>query len=387
VSPAAGDHEAGHLANPAPRDRGAGRPVSPAAGDRDGPQAVIPVTPLLDISELSVRFGPVRAVDRVSLQLPPGPRGLGLVGESGSGKTTIGRAVLRLVPMAGGSIRFAGKDIAGLRGKALQDYRRAAQIVFQDPDGVLDPRMRVGATLGEVLVTHRMAGRRAAAEQARALLAEVGLDPAFAVRYPHQLSGGQRQRVSIARALSVRPRLVVLDEPTSALDVRAQAAILALVGRLRAQRSLAYLLITHNLGIVSELCEQTAVLYLGRVAESGPTGALLGRPAHPYTRALRSAVPEIGPGGGRPRVILPGEPPDATRPPPGCVFHPRCPLAVDRCRTEVPLLRPVGPGRLAACHRAEEVLATASPWPGPQAATTAEGSAPGPAAAAPPAGA
>jgi oligopeptide/dipeptide ABC transporter ATP-binding protein len=387
VSPAAGDHEAGHLANPAPRDRGAGRPVSPAAGDRDGPQAVIPVTPLLDISELSVRFGPVRAVDGVSLQLPPGPRGLGLVGESGSGKTTIGRAVLRLVPTAGGSIRFAGKDIAGLRGKALQDYRRAAQIVFQDPDGVLDPRMRVGATLGEVLVTHRMAGRRAAAEQARALLAEVGLDPAFAARYPHQLSGGQRQRVSIARALSVRPRLLVLDEPTSALDVRAQAAILALVGRLRAQRSLAYVLITHNLGIVSELCEQTAVLYFGRVAESGPTGALLGRPAHPYTRALRSAVPEIGPGGGRPRVVLPGEAPDATRPPPGCVFHPRCPLAVDRCRTEVPLLRPVGPGRLAACHRAEEVLATASPWPGPEAATTAEGSPPGPAAAAPPAGA
>jgi len=387
VSPAAGDHEAGHLANPAPRDRGAGRPVSPAAGDRDGPQAVIPVTPLLDISELSVRFGPVRAVDGVSLQVPPGPRGLGLVGESGSGKTTIGRAVLRLVPMAGGSIRFAGKDIAGLRGKALQDYRRAAQIVFQDPDGVLDPRMRIGATLGEVLVTHRMASRRAAAARARVLLAEVGLDPAFAARYPHQLSGGQRQRVSIARALSVRPRLVVLDEPTSALDVRAQAAILALVGRLRAQRSLAYLLITHNLGIVSELCEQTAVLYLGRVAESGPTGALLGRPAHPYTRALRSAVPEIGPGGGRPRVILPGEPPDATRPPPGCVFHPRCPLAVDRCRTEVPLLRPVGPGRFAACHRAEEVLATASPWPGPEAATTAEGSAPGPAAAAPPAGA
>ena len=341
--------------------------------------------PLLDISELAVRFGPVRAVDGVSLQLPPGPCGLGLVGESGSGKTTIGRAVLRLVGTAGGSIRFAGKDIAGLRGRGLQDYRRAAQIVFQDPDGVLDPRMRIGTTLGEVLVTHRMASRRAAAEQARTLLAEVGLDPAFAARYPHQLSGGQRQRVSIARALSVQPRLLVLDEPTSALDVRAQAAILALVGRLRAQRNLAYLLITHNLGIVSELCEQTAVLYLGRVAESGPTGALLGRPAHPYTRALRSAVPEIG-AGGRTRVILPGEPPDATCPPPGCVFHPRCPLAVDRCRTEVPLLRPVGLGRLAACHRAEEVLATASTWPAPEPASTAEGSPPDPAAAAPPTG-
>ena len=334
-------------------DRDEARPAS-QAGDPGGSG---PVTPLLDISELAVRFGPVRAVDGVSLRLPRGPCGLGLVGESGSGKTTIGRAVLRLVRTVGGSIRFAGQDIAGLSGKALQDYRRAAQIVFQDPDGVLDPRMRVGTALEEVLVTHRMAGRRAAAEQARALLAEVGLDPELAARYPHQLSGGQRQRVSIARALSVRPRLLVLDEPTSALDVRAQAAILALVGRLRAQRSLAYLLITHNLGIVSELCEQTAVLYLGRVAESGPTRELLGRPAHPYTRALRSAVPELG-ADRRARVILPGEPPDATSPPPGCVFHPRCPLAVDRCRTEVPLLRGVAPGRLAACHRAEEVLGT-----------------------------
>jgi peptide/nickel transport system ATP-binding protein len=350
-------------------------------GAPDGPS---PVTPLLDICELAVRFGPVRAVDGVSLRLPPGPCGLGLVGESGSGKTTLGRAVLRLVRTAGGTIRFGGQDIAGLRGKALQDYRRAAQIVFQDPDGVLDPRMRIGTALEEVLVTHRMAGRRAAAEQARALLAEVGLDPALAGRYPHQLSGGQRQRVSIARALSVRPRLLVLDEPTSALDVRAQAAILALVGRLRAQRSLAYLLITHNLGIVSELCEQTAVLYLGRVAESGPTRELLGRPAHPYTRALRSAVPELG-AGRRARVILPGEPPDAASPPPGCVFHPRCPLAVDRCRTEVPLLRGVAPGRLAACHRAEEVLATASASPGPEPASTAEGSPPGSTAAAPPA--
>jgi peptide/nickel transport system ATP-binding protein len=229
-----------------------------------------------------------------------------------------------------------------------------------------------------------MAGRRAAAEQARALLTEVGLDPAFTARYPHQLSGGQRQRVSIARALSVRPRLLVLDEPTSALDVRAQAAILALVGRLRAQRSLAYLLITHNLAIVSELCEQTAVLYLGRVAESGPTGALLGRPAHPYTRALRSAVPELGSSTAA-RMVLPGDPPDAANPPPGCVFHPRCPLAVDRCRAEVPTLRAVAPGRLAACHRAEEVLATSAASPGPAPASTAEGSPPGSTAAAPPA--
>jgi oligopeptide transport system ATP-binding protein len=318
-------------------------------------------TPLLDIAGLVVRFGPVRAVDGVSLQLAPGPYGLGLVGESGSGKTTIGRAALRLVSTVGGTIRFEGKDITGLRGSALKDYRRAAQIVFQDPDNSLDPRMRVGTSVAEALTAHRMVARGAARDRAGKLLAEVGLDPQFAARYPHQLSGGQRQRVAIARALSVQPRLLVLDEPTSALDVRAQAAILRLISELRAQRGLSYLLITHNLGIVSELCEQTVVLYLGRVAESGPTGALLAHPAHPYTQALRSAVPELDAAARRARVILPGDPPDAANPPPGCVFHPRCPLAVDRCRREVPLLRPVGPGRMAACHRAEDVLGEAAP--------------------------
>jgi oligopeptide transport system ATP-binding protein len=315
------------------------------------------MTPLLEIADLSVRFGPVRAVDGVSLQLAAGPFGLGLVGESGSGKTTIGRAVLRLAPVSGGQIRFEGVDIARLRGRALQDYRRAAQIVFQDPDNSLDPRMRVGGSLREALAAHRVVPRRLAGQRARDLLAEVGLDPGFMSRYPHQLSGGQRQRAAIARALSVQPRLLVLDEPTSALDVRAQARILGLIGRLRAERKLSYLLITHNFAIVSELCEQTAVLYLGRVAEAGPTSELLGSPAHPYTQALRSAVPEIDATARRSRVVLPGEPPDAASPPPGCVFHPRCPLAIDRCRTEVPLLRPVAPGRLAACHRAEDVLA------------------------------
>jgi oligopeptide transport system ATP-binding protein len=315
--------------------------------------------PLLDITDLVVRFGPVRAVDGVSLRLPAGPYGLALVGESGSGKTTIGRAALRLVTAVGGTIRIAGTDIRGLRGRALKQYRRTVQIVFQDPDNSLDPRMRVGTSIAEALTAHRIVSRAQARERAGELLAEVGLDPAFVARYPHQLSGGQRQRVAIARALSVQPQLLVLDEPTSALDVRAQAAILRLIGTLRAQRNLSYLLITHNFGIVSELCEQTAVLYLGRVVERGPTGVLLGRPAHPYTRALRSAVPELGASSRRARVILPGEPPDATSPPPGCVFHPRCPLAIDRCRSEVPVLRPVGPDRMAACHRAEEVLAEA----------------------------
>ena len=280
------------------------------------PQADGDGTPLLEVTDLAVRFGPVRAVDGVSLRLAAGPFGLGLVGESGSGKSTIGRAVLRLVAVAGGQIRFEGKDVAALRGPALKQYRRAAQIVFQDPDNSLDPRMRVGASVAEPLNAHRIVGRRSAVGRARELLVEVGLDPDFAGRYPHQLSGGQRQRVAIARALSVEPRLLVLDEPTSALDVKAQARILALIARLRADRSLAYLLITHNLGIVSELCERTAVLYLGRVVESGATSELLSAPAHPYTQALRSAVPEIDAAARPARVVLPGDPPDASSPPP-----------------------------------------------------------------------
>jgi oligopeptide/dipeptide ABC transporter ATP-binding protein len=323
------------------------------------------MAPLLEIAGLEVRFGPVRAVDGVSLDVAPGPFGLGLVGESGSGKSTIGRAVLRLVPAAAGEIRFDGTDVAALRGRELRDYRRAVQIVFQDPDNTLDPRMRVGAAIAEALAAHGIVPRREAGPRVRELLEEVGLDPDFASRYPHQLSGGQRQRVAIARALSVQPRMLVLDEPTSALDVRAQARILELIGRLRSERRLAYLLITHNLAVVSELCEQIAVLYLGRVAESGPTAELLAAPAHPYTRALRSAVPEIAASARSTRIVLHGEPPDATSPPSGCVFHPRCPLAVERCVVEVPSLRVIAPGRLVACHRAEEVLAGAEMPAGP----------------------
>jgi oligopeptide/dipeptide ABC transporter ATP-binding protein len=324
------------------------------------------VTALLEIRDLAVRFGPVRAVDGVSLDIAVGPFGLGLVGESGSGKTTIGRAVLRLVPAAAGQILFEGADVGALGGRALKDYRRAVQIVFQDPDNSLDPRMRVGAAISEALTAHRIVPRRLIGEQTAALLRETGLDPEFASRYPHQLSGGQRQRVAIARALSVRPRMLVLDEPTSALDVRAQARILKLIGRLRGERSLSYLLITHNFGVASELCEQTAVLYLGRVAESGPTAELLTAPAHPYTRALRSAVPEVEATARSSRIVLRGEPPDATSPPAGCFFHPRCPLVIDRCRVEVPKLSVLRPGRLVACHRAAEVLAGAKmPLPAP----------------------
>ncbi|HEY7429379.1 MAG TPA: ABC transporter ATP-binding protein, partial [Streptosporangiaceae bacterium] len=245
----------------------------------------------------------------------------------------------------------------------------------------LDPRMRIGATIGEVLAAHGLAGhgpaghglaghglaghgkaaRGAVGGRVAALLAEAALDPALASRYPHQLSGGQRQRVAIARALAVGPGLLVLDEPTSALDVTAQARILALVRRLRDERQLAYLLITHNLAIIPGLCEQMVVLYLGRVAEAGPTGELLARPAHPYTLALRSAVPEVEAAARRSRIILPGDAPHAAVPPPGCPFHPRCPLAVEICRTTVPQPRTVAPGRQVACHRGDEVLSGLRP--------------------------
>ena len=315
---------------------------------------------MLSVRDLRVDYGPVRAVDRVSLTIDRGPFGLGLVGESGSGKTTVGRAILRLVPAAGGTILFEGQDVLRLRGRRLLEYRRAAQLVYQDVDNSLDPRQRVGAAIGEVLTVHGLA-RAAVRDRVAALLSEAALDPALASRYPHQLSGGQRQRAAIARALAVSPRLLVLDEPTSALDVTAQERVLATIRRLRAERGLSCLLITHNLAIVPELCEQTAVLYLGRIAETGPTASLLASPAHPYTLALRSAVPEIDPARRRSRIILPGGPQGAAARPDGCAFHPRCPLAIDKCRIAVPELRSVAPGREAACHRAEEVLAGLRP--------------------------
>ena len=315
---------------------------------------------MLSVRDLRVDYGPVRAVDGVSLTIGHGPFGLGLVGESGSGKTTVGRAILRLVPAAGGTILFEGQDVLRLRGRRLLEYRRAAQLVYQDVDNSLDPRQRVGAAIGEVLTVHGLA-RAAVRDRVAALLSEAALDPALASRYPHQLSGGQRQRAAIARALAVSPRLLVLDEPTSALDVTAQARVLATIRRLRAERGLSCLLITHNLAIVPELCEHTAVLYLGRIAETGPTASLLASPAHPYTLALRSAVPEVDPARRRSRIILPGGTQVTAVRPEGCAFHPRCPLAIDRCRVAVPEPRSVAPGREAACHRAEEVLAGLRP--------------------------
>jgi oligopeptide/dipeptide ABC transporter ATP-binding protein len=346
-------------AQPAPRDPGKG----PDGGVRGGAASGSPPNAnrpeLLAVRDLEVRFHQVRAVDGVSFELPPGPFGLGLVGESGSGKTTVGRALLRLVPLAGGEVLLEGRDVTRLRGRRLKAYRRAVQIVLQDPDSTLDPRMRVQGAIGEALRAHRIVPAGRVSERVRELLGEVGLQAEHARRFPHQLSGGQRQRVSIARALAVEPRLLVLDEPTSALDVTAQAHVLELIQRLRAERQLTYLLVSHNLAVVGELCERTAVMYLGRIVELGPTGQLLERPAHPYTRALRSAVPEIDAAARRARMPVEGEPGSSADLPSGCVFHPRCPLAIDRCRSERPALREVAPGQSAACHRAEEVLENA----------------------------
>jgi peptide/nickel transport system ATP-binding protein len=319
-----------------------------------------PSDALLEIRDLHVRFDEVRAVDGVDLSLPAGPYGLGLVGESGSGKTTIGRAVMRLVPVASGDVLLEGRSVLDRRGPDLRAFRRAVQIVFQNPDTTLDPRIRIGGAIREALRTHEVVPKDEEPDRIASLLQEVGLEPALADRLPHQLSGGQRQRVSIARALPVAPRVLVLDESKSALDVTVQAKILRLIAGLRDQHDLAYLLISHNLAVVEQLCEETAVLYLGRIVERGPTATLLLQPAHPYTVALRSAVPEMDIAARRRRVVLSGPPPDPQNPPSGCPFHPRCPLAIDRCGMEVPQEREITPGRFAACHRADDVVAAAS---------------------------
>jgi oligopeptide/dipeptide ABC transporter ATP-binding protein len=323
---------------------------------------------VLKVADLHVRFGPVHAVAGVDLEVGDDAQALGLVGESGSGKTTIVRAVLQLVPYSQGTIAWDDIVVGGLRGGALRAYRRRVQLVPQDTDGSLSPRMRVDTAMGEVLRTHQLATRRDVGKRVAALLADVGLAPETARRLPHQLSGGQRQRVVIARALAVSPQLLVLDEPTSALDVTVQDQVLSLLERMRAEHRVSFLFISHNLAVVERLCESLIVLYHGRVVETGPTAQVLAQPAHPYTVALRSAVPQLK-GERDARLVLHGAPPDPANPPTGCVFHPRCPLAVDRCRTEVPSLLEIKDGRGVACHRADEVLAGALAHERPTATT------------------
>ncbi len=311
---------------------------------------------VLEIVDLVKHFGPVRAVDGVSLHLDKGEV-LGLVGESGSGKTTLGRCVTRLVPVTSGQIRVNGTDIAQLSRRRLRPLRRDFNIVFQDPSSSLDPRMRVGDIISEPLRLHGIGDRVSRRARVASLLDQVGLQAEMARWYPHELSGGQRQRVSVARALSASPSLLVADEPTSALDVSVQASVLNLIGRLQSSLGFACLFVTHDLAAVEFLAQRVAVMYLGVLMEVATRDELFAAPRHPYTQALLSAAPLPDPVAqrARQRIVLSGEVPSPVDPPSGCRFHPRCPVAVERCSVEVPVLRPVGPlGALAACHLVED---------------------------------
>lgn len=325
---------------------------------------------LIDVRDLKMHFpvtrgilfrrkvGTVRAVDGVSFSIRRGET-LGLVGESGCGKSTTGRAILQLHRPTSGEVRFEGRDLTSLRGEELRKLRRTMQIIFQDPYASLNPRMTVGDIVGEPLLVHRLRqGQRAIRDRVQELLELVGLNPYFVNRYPHEFSGGQRQRIGIARALAVEPSFVVCDEPVSALDVSIQAQIVNLLQELQARLGLTYLFIAHDLSVVKHISNRVAVMYLGKVVEVAEGQTLYSTPRHPYTQALLSAVPIPNPQveQQRQRIILEGDVPSPLNPPTGCHFHTRCPIAIERCRTEDPPLVDFGNGHVAACWRAHESL-------------------------------
>ncbi len=330
-----------------------------AAQPQTPSHAIAETEPLLQVNDLKVHFpirkgfwqrrvGSVKAVDGVSLSIAPG-RTLALVGESGCGKTTVGKGLLQLIPVSTGSVQFAGEELTRLSPQALRMRRGKFQIIFQDPFSSLDPRMTVMEILEEGM---RVLGLKDGARQDRidTLLNEVGLSPESKLRYPHEFSGGQRQRIAIARALAVKPQLIVCDEPTSALDVSVQAQILNLLRKLQATHQLSYLFITHNISVVEYLAHEVAVMYLGRIVESGPVVSVLTTPKHPYTQALLSAVPMIERNSGREIIRLQGEMPSPAQPPSGCHFHPRCPQAMPQCAQQYPGISVFDAGHTAHCH-------------------------------------
>ncbi|MGC8724143.1 MAG: ABC transporter ATP-binding protein [Acidobacteriota bacterium] len=301
--------------------------------------------------------GYLNAVDDVSLRVWRGET-LGLVGETGSGKSTLGRCLVRLIKPTSGEILFEGEDLLALRGGALRRKRRDFQIIFQDPYGSLNPRMRVEAIVTEPLAIHRMGDRRQRRERAVELLDQVGMEPSALPRFPHEFSGGQRQRIGIARALALNPKFVVCDEPVSALDVSVQAQIINLLQDLQERLGLTYLFIAHGLQVVAHISTRVAVLFQGRIVEMGPREELFQRPLHPYTRSLLDAVLDPDPGVPRPAREGPqAEPAAVHSPAPGCRFAPRCPLAEQLCRAEEPALRELAPGHTAACHLADSPAA------------------------------
>lgn len=302
----------------------------------------------------------VRAVDGVSFTLYGGDT-LGLVGESGCGKSTVGRLVLGIDQPTSGEVHFQGRDIRKLAPQEWRDLCRHMQMIFQDPLGALDPRMSVGSQVREPLDIHNIGRPKARFQQVDDMIRTVGLPPAIKDRYPHELSGGQQQRVVVARALILRPKLIVCDEPVSAVDVSIQAQIVNLLADLRAELGLTYLFISHDLKVVRHISNRIAVMYLGKIVEAGDRKTIFEEPLHPYTQALISAIPIPNPRAKQQRIILTGEPPSPLNPPSGCRFHTRCPYAQMECRSLEPRLKPAGPSREVACHLIDGTISANAP--------------------------
>ena len=327
---------------------------------------VVDANILLDVQNLKMHFpvtagilfqrkvADIKAVDDVSFFVKRGET-LGLVGESGCGKTTTGRCILQLYRPSAGSILFEGRNLCIMKGRELRGMRRQMQVIFQDPYSSLNPRMTAGNIIGEPLIVHSLSkGKQNYRERVGELLEVVGLNRGMADRFPHEFSGGQRQRIGVARALAVNPQFIVCDEPVSALDVSIQAQIVNLLEDLQEQFNLTYLFIAHDLSVVRHISDRVAVMYLGHIVEIADRTEIYANPLHPYTKALLSAVPIPDPiiDSERERIILTGEVPSPLNPPQGCVFHPRCPIAIDQCRDGIPALEEVSPDHWVACIRA-----------------------------------